>query len=201
MKKIVIITTIALSTLATPSYACNYKQAQTKMLEVVNMMQVHNRKFAAAIQKGQEPNPADESIRQSLAEESAAVGILLGKESDKNPNIQYETKVNPEICTKYDGIMKKYAPENYKNTPINDGALLTSEGEKSSASGCNPKTIWERYGVAIKKQAALSKQNKITKQENGAYMLLMTSFGQQSTTNVNEACATLTQIEQKLAAE
>ncbi|MEB8430792.1 hypothetical protein OO007_01050 [Cocleimonas sp. KMM 6892] len=201
MKKLLLITAVALSAISVPASACNYKQAQTKMMEVNNMMQIHNRKFAASIQKGQEPNPADERVRQGLATESAAAGILLSKESEKNPNIQYGTKVNPAICAKYDGIMKKYAPAGYKKAPINRAGMLTTKGQKSNASGCNAKNIWDRYGVAIKKQSALSKQGRITKQENGAYMSLMTRFGQQSTTNVNQACVTLSQIEKKLSAE
>ena len=184
------------SAISAPASAasCTYKAAQDKLVEFNNMMQVYNRQFIAAMENGGEPSPALEQKRIAMAEESAATGILLSEEYDKNPNIQYPDPVNPEICMQYDGLMAKYAPEGYKVAPVTTAAQTVS-------ADCSSTTLWERYGVAIQKQAALVSEGKITKDEVPAYMTLSTEVGELSTTDLAKACASLAQFENKLAAE
>ncbi len=183
------------SLVSTPAMAsCTYKEAQTKQIEFNNMMQVYNRQFIAEMEKSGEPSPALEQKRLAMAEESAAVGILLSEEYDNNPNIQSSDPVNPEICTQSDALMAKYAPEGYQVAPVTVGAQTVS-------ADCSSTTLWERYGIAIQQQAALVSDGKITNDEVPAYMKLSTEVGEYSTTDLAKACDSLSQFEQKLAAE
>ncbi len=183
------------SLISAPAMAsCTYKEAQDKLVEFNNMMQVYNRQFIAEMESGGEPSAALNQKRTVMAEESSAVGILLSEEYDKNPNIQYPDTVNPDICTQYDGLMAKYAPEGYKVAPV------TVEAQTASAD-CSSTILWERYGMAIQKQAALVSEGKITNDEVPVYMKLSTEVGEYSTTDLPKACDALRQFESKLASE
>ncbi len=184
------------SAISTPSVSasCTYKEAQTKLVEFNNMMQVYNRQFIAEMESSGDTSPALERKRTAMAEESAAVGILLSEEYDKNPDIQYAGNVNPEICTQYDALMAKYAPESYQIAPVEIEAQTVSDN-------CSSTILWERYGVAIQKQQALVSEGKITNDEVSSYMKLSTEIGQYSTTDLTKACGALTQFEKKLGSE
>ncbi len=176
------------------SQTCTYKQAQNKLLEFNNMMQVFNREFIAQMQKTGDSTPALEKKRLAMAEESAAVGIMLSEEFDKNNNIQYGDAVNPEICTQYDALMKKFAPKGYK-------AVAADAQQKPASASCTTTTLWERYGKAIQKQQKLNEQGKITKPEVTQYMEISTYVGQYATTDLAKACDYLKKFEDKLNAE
>ena len=187
---------IALFFATTISYAqaCTYKQAQNKLLEFNNMMQVFNREFIAQMQKTGDSTPALEKKRLAMAEESAAVGIMMSDEFDKNNNIQYTDAVNPEICTKYDTLMKKFAPKDYK-------VVAADAQQKPVNASCTTTTLWERYGKAIQKQQKLNDEGKITKPEVTEYMEISTYVGQYATTDLAKACEYLEKFENKLNAE
>jgi hypothetical protein len=187
---------IVLLFVTTISYAqtCTYKQAQNKLLEFNNMMQVFNREFIAQMQKTGDSTPALDKKRLAMAEESAAVGIMMSEEFDKNNNIQYSDAVNPEICTKYDALIKKFALKNYK-------IVAANAQQKQVNTSCTTTTLWERYGKAIQKQQKLNDEGKITKQEVTEYMEISTYVGQYATTDLAKACEYLKKFEDKLNAE
>lgn len=171
---------------------CTYKQAQTKMVEFTNMMQVANREKIAMIDKTGDSTPELEAKLLAMVEESVPIGILLSEEYDKNESIQYTDAVNPEICKQYDAVMKKHAPTGYKIAKVEVEATKSSEN-------CTTNKLWERFGKAIQEQQALA--DKITKAELPAYMKLQTEIGQYATTDIAQACVKLTEFENMLDAE
>lgn len=197
MKTIAITFILALHlAISTPAISapCTYKEAQTKLVEFNNMMQVYNRQFIAEMESKRDTSPALEQKRLAMAEESAVVGSWLSEEYDKNPNIKYADEVNPEICTQYDALMAKYAPEGYQV------ATATIEAQTASVD-CSSTILWKRYGEAIQKQSALVSAGKISNDEVPAYMKLSTEIGEYATTDLAKACSSLSNFEKKLAAE
>lgn len=192
--KIFFIATLLLISSLSYAQTCTYKQAQNKSLEFNNMMQVFNRQFIAQMQKTGDSTPALEKKRLAMAEESAAVGIMMSEEFDKNNNIQYADAVNPEICSKYDVLMKKFAPKDYK-------VVAADAKQKPINASCTTTTLWERYGKATQKQQKLNEQGKITKPEVTQYMEISTYVGQYATTDLAKACEYLKKYEDKLNAE
>jgi hypothetical protein len=173
---------------------CTYKQAQNKSIEFNNMMQVFNREFIALMKETGDSTPELEKKRLAMAEESATVGIMMSEEYDNNNNIQYADAVNPEICTQYDALMKKFAPIDYKTVPAD-------AQQKDVDADCSTATLWQRYGKAIQKQQKLNNDGKITKSEVAQYMEISTYVGEFATTDLAKACEYLQKFEKKLDAE
>ncbi len=189
--KIIFLLTLFISTYS-QAQNCTYKQAQTKMVEFNNMMQVKNREKIAMIEKTGDSTPELEAKLIAMVEESVPIGILLSDEFDNNENIQYTDSVNPEICKQYDALMNKHAPSDY--------TIAKVEVEPSKASeNCTTNKLWERFGKAIQKQQAIV--DRITKAELPAYMKLQTEIGQYATTDLAKACIKLAEFEKKLDSE
>jgi len=192
INKTLLLAVLFLTSINVHAQSCTYKQAQTKMVEFNNMMQVKNREKIAMIEKTGDSTPELETKILAMVEESATIGILLSEEFDKNENIQYADKVNPEICSQYDAIMKKHAPSGYTIVKVAVEPKVASES-------CSTNKLWERFGAAIQKQQKIV--SKITKAELPAYMKLQTEIGQYATTDLALACIKLTEFENKLNAE
>lgn len=193
MQKITL-TLALISSAISANATCTYKQAQDKMMQVNNMLQVYSREIIKHRQNGQSV-PAELDTKQlAITEKSAAIGILMSEAFDKNPQIQFSDAVNEEICNGYEALLKEYAPENYQAKPI-------VREQQSQTSDCSTNKLWEDYGQAIQKQQQLIESGKITKQEVDAYMLLATKIGEFATTDLPKACQALKQFKQKLAAE
>lgn len=179
---------------ATSNATCTYKQAQDKMMQVNNMLQVYSQKIIKLRQNG-EQIPAELDAKQlAITEQSAATGILMSEAFEKNPQIRFSDAVDEEICNRYDSLLKKYTPENHQVKPI-------VREQQTQTGDCTTNKLWENYGKSIQKQRELVEAGRITKQEADAYMLLSSQIGQLATTDLAKACEALKQFDAKLAAE
>ncbi len=187
---------ISLLISSTPCLAqqCTYEQGQKKMIEFNNMMQQYNREFIALMEKTGDSNAELEAKRLAMAEESSKLGILLGKEFEKNNQLQNNDPISPAICEGYDKLMEKYSPKNYQTQPVTAAPAAVD-------NKCNSKTLWNRYGKAIQKEEELVSKGKITNEEVNSYMTISTYIGQYATTDMAKACEYLKKFEDKLAAE
>lgn len=187
LKKVSLLTFVVLLFSSHLSQACTYKQAQEKMLEVVNLQQVYNREMLAYMQKGEEY--PDEPKRTAFAEEAAEVGILLDSQSKDIKD--FDTKVDPVVCEKYDGLKQKYASDKHDNAPV-------AAQPKATSADCSTNQLWERFGKASQKQVVQSQSGELSKTEVNELMEMGTWIGQYSTTNLAKACEFMTQYEAKL---
>jgi len=163
---------------------CTLQIAQTKMVETTNMMQVYNRQRITYMENGGNI-PADfESNFGAFNDRSNALVAQFGKETDANPDIGFEDPVSQSLCDGYDQLFADYAPAGYENKKVN--LMPTSAGADCTSSG-----LWEKYGKLIQKQAALSKEGKFSDAESADMMRLSTLVGQNSTTDLAQACADL----------
>ncbi len=178
---------------STTSFAedCNYGDAQKLLVKFNNLMQIYNREMLSQMEKTGSVNAELEQTRTSMAEESAELGIALGKEYDNNPQLSDKTPINPDICKGYRGLLSKYAVDNKTPAAVN----LKPAAEEPN---CDSNSLWQRYGKAIQKQQALTAAGKISKTENEAYMPLTTYIGQYATTDLKKACEYMQEFEDKL---
>ncbi len=84
------ITLIFLLISSTPCLAqqCTYEQGQKKMIEFNNMMQKYNQEFLTLMENTGDSSAELEAKRLARAEDSSKLGILLGKEFEKNNQLQ-----------------------------------------------------------------------------------------------------------------
>ena len=171
---------------------CTYDDAQTKGIEVVNMLQVYNREQLSYIQRGEEAPASLHKKILKIDEEKNAIGIKLGQMAEAG-EIDYEGEIDPEICLAYDRIMKKHAPASYQKAEV---VHTYKEDLRCNSSDTNK--LWERYGIAIEKESELYKTGKLSKQKGAKITELFTYFGQYSTTDPKKACQVMGEIEDKL---
>lgn len=174
--------------------ACTYEAAQTKMMEVMNMMQVYNRQKIDYEEAGEAPLEFSRMF-DGFDERKNEIGIEFANVSEKNPNIQFEDSIDQSICDDYDQLFETYAPDGYTSAPIK------MQQTSSSRAGCDTNSLWTRYGDLIQKQVQLSQAGKFSDAEDADMRRLSTHIGTESTTDIDNACTLLDEFEMKVNAK
>lgn len=190
LKYIAVITSLLVTCNAHAS--CNYKDAQEKLMQSNNMLQIYSREQMAFIAKGEEPPEELTNKINTIGKLIADNGIALSKIGDPL-KITYETKVPESICNEYDKIIATHAPKDHEKTEIAHSADTPFHCKDVSDGD-----LWMRYGEIIKIQPALIQEGKITKSQAAEISMMMSDFGTKMTTDFPAACTVLIQVEEKI---